>query len=321
MSTATAPVTVSELRMRPIGDQVWGKYIIMSLQKRRTKDGKEICNLRLGDRTGEIESVIWDGSLVSAAYESGKLIGAVGDVGQYNNRPQFIVRRFKLLEEDVTPYLPGPSAALENLKERFFTLWHKVEDPRLAALLNKVFTPEVQEAFFTTPGGRKIHHGYRGGLLEHSVNMGEMSLMVAAHYPALNRDLLLTGTLLHDIGKIREYSLKVVPEFTTPGKLLGHIVIGVQMVADAIQELRSDGIDFPKELDWMLQHMILSHHGEKEYGSPVLPMCPEALALHMIDNLDAKLFVFLDRTTEEGEDPLFSNYDPIFQQQFYKYRP
>ena len=112
MPNASHPVTVSELRMRPVGDQVWGKYLIMSLQKRRTKDGKEICNLRLGDRTGEIESVIWDGSLVSPAYESGKLIGAMGDVGQYNNRPQFIVRRFKLLDEDVTPYLPAPSAAL-----------------------------------------------------------------------------------------------------------------------------------------------------------------------------------------------------------------
>ena len=97
--------------------------------------------------------------------------------------------------------------------------------------------------------------------------------------------------------------------------------MGTTVVAAAIQELRSDGIDFPKELDWMLQHMILSHHGEKEYGSPVLPMCPEALALHMIDNLDAKLFVFLDRAAEEGDDPLFSSYDPIFQQQFYKYRP
>ena len=150
----------------------------------------------------------------------------------------------------------------------------------------------------------------------------QLAVAVAQHYPGLNADLLVTGALLHDIGKLREYQLKVVPEFTPEGKLLGHIVMGAQMVAEKIQELRAEGVDFPEELDWMLEHMILSHHGEREYGAPVLPMCPEALALHMIDNLDAKLFVFLDRSTrEEGEDPYFSNYDPIFQQQFFKYRP
>ena len=322
MGNDSRQMTVADIKSHRPGEQAGGKFVIMDLQKRHTKDGKEICNLRLGDRTGDIESVIWDGALVTPEYEIGKLIGAMGDIGHYNNRPQFIVRRFKILQEDVTPYLPGPSETIEKLKQRFHELCQTVQDERLSALLKKVFTPEVEEIFFTMPGGRKIHHGYRGGLLEHSVSMAELSVLVAEHYPKLNKDVLLTGTLLHDIGKIKEYEVKVIAQFTPPGKLLGHIVMGTRMVAEKIQELREEGMDFPEELDWMIQHMLLSHHGEMEYGSPVVPMCPEAYALHMIDNLDAKMFVFLERAeSADGDDPYFSSYDPIFQQQFFKYRP
>ena len=123
MGNNSAPLTVSEIRCHPVGEQAWGKYIILEIQKRRTKDGKEICNLRLGDRTGEIESVIWDGTQVSSDYEVGKLMGAVGDIGQYNNRPQFIVRRFKLLDEDVTPYW-----------QCFHLLWQESSEHQAASL-------------------------------------------------------------------------------------------------------------------------------------------------------------------------------------------
>lgn len=322
MALSKEALTIAEIRNHSTGDQVWGKFILMEVSHRRTKDGKEICNMRFGDKSGDIEAIVWDGTTVGEEFEEGKLVGVVANVGNYNNKPQLIVHRFKILDEDLEPYIPGPPDGIENLKERFWRIMESVKDERLLELLKRIFTADVTDLFFIMPGGRRIHHGYRGGLLEHSVSMAEMANMVARHYTKLNRDLLVTGALLHDIGKITEYEFKAMAAFTPPGKLMGHIVMGSRMVAEKIEEMRSIGIDFPQELDWMVQHILLSHHGELNFGSPVVPMCPEAFALHMIDNLDAKLFVFFSKIEDgEGEDPYFTSYDTFFQQQFFKYRP
>jgi 3'-5' exoribonuclease len=151
--------------------------------------------------------------------------------------------------------------------------------------------------------------------------VANLSLQLGTAYPWLNTDLLITGALLHDIGKLDEYRVKVVTEYTVEGKLLGHIMMGVERIGNAIAAVRSQGQDFPQELEWMIKHMILSHHGTTEFGSPVVPMFPEAFVLHMMDNLDAKMFVFNQKIkdTDDG-DEFFSNYDSFFQQQFFKYR-
>jgi 3'-5' exoribonuclease len=145
--------------------------------------------------------------------------------------------------------------------------------------------------------------------------------MAGSSYSGLNRDLLVVGAILHDIGKIAEYKIKITPEYTAEGRMIGHIVMGAETVSNGINSLRLSGQEFPTELEWMLKHMILSHHGMLEYGSPVKPLFPEALLLHMMDNLDAKMFIFNSKIAEdEGGDEYFTNYDGFFDQHFFKYR-
>ena len=313
------PVTIAQVKQKMTGEQIWGKYLILELSRRKTKDGHEIINLKLGDRTGDIEGMIWDGKQVGPEFEIGRVIGVVGDRGVYNNRPQMLVRRYKLVEEDAELYLAAPPVDISALAERLEGVIASVQDENLQRLLQAIFTPERKIAFQKAPGGRKIHHGYSGGLLEHSLSVAAMCELIASHYTWLNRDLLVSSALLHDVGKIEEYEIRLTPQYTIAGKLIGHIVMGTELLAKTVRELRESG-DFPENLSLMLQHILLSHHGTHEWGSPIIPVIPEAFALHLADNLDAKLFIFQNRIQEDNEDPFFSNYDVYFQQQFFKYR-
>jgi len=148
-----------------------------------------------------------------------------------------------------------------------------------------------------------------------------LAVKMAASYPHLNKDLLLFGALVHDIGKIVEYKNGAIPQYTMEGKLLGHIVIGSEFAGQQIGRLRAEGVNFPERLEWMIKHMILSHHGSMEFGSPVIPLFPEAFVLHVADNLDAKMYIFKNKIQEnDGDEEFFTNYDNFFAQQFFTYR-
>ncbi|HOQ08559.1 MAG TPA: HD domain-containing protein [Syntrophomonadaceae bacterium] len=315
------PFTIQELKSLPTGSQLWGKYLVLEKSQRKTKDGRDVINLKLGDATGEVDAVIWDNCQVSGPVEAGTLLGVLGDLGSYNNKLQLTAKRIKALDEDISPYLKKPDINIEVLIEKFNRLLAQIADPALSKLMEALFTPEVRKEFYEAAAAKKVHHNYPGGLLEHTVQVAELCLYTAPAYPLLNKDLLIAGALLHDIGKLDEYQTKVVTEYTVKGRLLGHIAMGVERVGIAIEEVRSQGQDFSRELEWMLKHMILSHHGTTEFGSPVVPMFPEAFVLHMMDNLDAKMFVYWHKIkdTEDG-DEYFSTYDNFFQQQFFKYR-
>lgn len=315
------PFTIQELKSLPTGSQLWGKYLVLEKNQRKTKDGRDVINLKLGDATGEVDAVVWDNCQVSGPVEAGTLLGVLGDLGSYNNKLQLTAKRIKALEEDISAYLKKPDIDINSLIAKFNQLLERIEDPALDKLMEAVFTPEVRKQFYEATAAKKVHHNYPGGLLEHTVQVAELCLHAAPSYPLLNTDLLITGALLHDIGKLDEYRTKIVTEYTVEGKLLGHITMGVERIGAAISAVRSQGQDFPQELEWMLKHMILSHHGTTEFGSPVVPMFPEAFVLHMMDNLDAKMFVYCHKIkdTEDG-DEFFSNYDSFFQQQFFKYR-
>lgn len=188
-------------------------------------------------------------------------------------------------------------------------------------LLQQIFQGELRETFLKAPAAKRVHHNYMGGLLEHSVTVARLCRHIGQVYPVLNQDLLLTGALLHDLGKIAEYKMKVIPEYTVSGRMLGHIVLGHEMLTEQINKMREETGYFPEDLEIMLKHLVLSHHGSLEYASPVIPLFPEALVLHMMDNLDAKVFVFFNRINEtEGDDPDFTPYDSLFAQQFFKHR-
>lgn len=315
------PYTVEELRNLDIGVQFWGKYLVLEVNRRKIKDGREIINLRLGDSTGEVDAIVWDSCKVIGQLQVGEVIGVLADIGFYNNRLQATAKRIKILEEETFPYLKKPDVDINIMIKRFARILESITDSYLQNLLQQIFTPETKNDFFRAPAAKKIHHNYCGGLLEHTLTVVELCLRVAKVYPLLNKDLLITGALLHDIGKLNEFKMKVVPEYTDEGRLIGHIVMGSELITAKINEIRANGGAFPDKLEWMLKHMILSHHGNLEFGSPIIPLFPEAFVLYMMDNLDAKIFVFKEKIDENSNsNDFFTNYDTLFGQNFYTYR-
>lgn len=315
------PVIIKEIKALTPGQQVWGKFLVLEKVHKKTKDGKDMYNLTIGDATGEMNAVVWENCAVAGPVEAGTVIGLLGDIGVFANRVQITAKRIKSLEEDPLPYLKAPAVSLDLLKQRFEEILALVRDVSMQKLLAHILTPEKKEKFYQTPAAKKIHHNYAGGLLEHTVTVADMCIQACQMYKNLNRDLLITGAILHDVGKMNEYAIKVAPEYTVSGRLIGHIVMGSEIITGTIAELRASGEIFPEELEWMLKHMILSHHGSLEFGSPVKPLFPEAMVLHIMDDLDARMFVYFNKINEdESEDPFFTLYDSFFAQNFFKYR-
>ncbi|NLG32888.1 MAG: HD domain-containing protein [Syntrophomonadaceae bacterium] len=313
------PYLVKELKTLQPGVQIWGKYLILEKVQRKTKDGREVINLTVCDSTGDIDAVIWDNCSISGNLQTGLVVGVLGDLGSYNNRLQITAKRVKILEENPDQYIKKPDLDIEKLWFKLNQLIESVSDAYMKELLTRVFSG-LNNQFGYAPAAKKIHHNYAGGLLEHTIAVANLLDKTAGLYPDTNRDLIITGALLHDIGKVVEYEIKLVPEYTVEGRLLGHIMLGAEIVGRHIEQMKKDGVDFPAKLEWMIKHMILSHHGSLEYGSPVIPVFPEAFLLHIMDNLDARMFVFKEKMAEySGEDDLFS-YDSLFHQYFFKYR-
>lgn len=311
---------LKEVKAMLPGRQVWGKYLLLDKVERRTRDGKAVMNLRLGDLSGDIDAVAWESCSITGPLEKGTVVGLLGDTSQYNGRMQITARRIKSLDEDPLAFQRSADD-WETLKHQFEQLLNSITDPYLKPLLDRVYSGQVREAFLRAPAARRIHHQYTGGLLEHTVTVARLCLDAVRIYADLNRDLVLAGALLHDIGKIEELSMKAAAEYTVAGRLLGHIYIGSELLSVTISNLRQEGSHFPLELELMLKHMILSHHGLLEFGSPVKPLFPEALLLHTMDNLDAKMHIFAGRIKDAEESPEdFTPYDSMFDQHYYKHR-
>ncbi len=315
------PYLIKELKSLASGAQLWGKYLILEKTQRKTKDGREIVELKIGDQTGEISVIVWDSCQVNGKLENGAVIGLLGDMGMYNNRMQITAKRIKVLDDDPQIYLRSPGISIEKLVQDFDEVQDSIKNPFLREVLQRIFTPVMKERFCKAPAAKKIHHNYCGGLIEHTLAVAALCKQASAIYEKLNLDLLISGALLHDIGKIFEYEIKVSPQYTTEGRLLGHIILGCEILSSTIAEMKSEGMIIPAELEWMLKHMLVSHHGALEFGSPVIPLFPEAFVLNMMDNLDAKMFVFQTKIDEnEGDEDFFSNYDNFFGQHFFTYR-
>ena len=312
-----------EIRACSPGQQVAGKFLVLDKVYRKTKDGKDMYNLKLADASGEIDSVVWDNCNVTGQLETGAVIGVLGDLGSFSGKMQITAKRIKVLEEEPSDYIKQ-AENIVAIKAHFAELVDSIGDPYLKPLIEQIFNPTTRDTFFRAPAAKRVHHNYPGGLLEHTCWVADLCLKIAASYPAVNRDLLLTGALLHDIGKIVEYKTGVSPQYTMEGKLLGLIVIVCDMLSQQIAILRINGLDFPERLEWMVKHMILSHHGSLEFGSPVIPLFPEAFLLHVTDNMDAKMYIFNTKIQDnDGDEEFFTNYDSFFAQQFftYKYNP
>lgn len=278
---------VSELEPNQL---ILGVFLVQHKEIRQKKTGEPYLSLTLADRTGDLDAKMWDNvPEVMDTFDRDCFLKVKGMVQLFQNKPQLTVYRLQRLAEseiDIADFLP---ASRRNRDEMFAELkgWiAAMSNPHLKALLETIFADEaVALAYRTAPAAKSIHHGWIGGLIEHVLSVCQLAKVTAAHYPDVDFDLLLTGVILHDIGKIHELTYARSLGYSTQGQLIGHISIGVRMVGDALRALPG----FPPLLRDLVEHMILSHHGSLEFGSPKVPMFLEAMLLHQIDNLDSKM--------------------------------
>ena len=279
-------------------DPVSQVFLAAQKQLRPNKNGNLYLQVDLTDRTGAIAARMWNATDADfRGFEDGDFVHVEGTTQIYQGGLQLIATSIcKAREEevDMADFMPLAPVELDKLAVRLAELLRGVKDPHLRNLADCFLADDAFMAKFTkAPAGIKNHHAYPGGLLEHVVNVMEVGKLIAPRYPALDADLLLLGVLVHDMGKIEELSYEKSFAYTDEGQLIGHIVQGVSMFEAKVRETEElSGEEFPAELALRLKHMIVSHHGEYEFGSPKLPMTLEAVALHYLDNLDAKLHNF-----------------------------
>jgi 3'-5' exoribonuclease len=285
-----------------------GFFLVLAKQQRTTKNNKAYLNLILGDKTGQLEGRVWEISdpRIAKDFEKGDIVKARGCASRFDDRLQMKIDQLRVAlpseveKSDLLPSTTYDVAALWSQLEGFVASF---TNPDLKLLLTTMLAdPALAQAYREAPAAKQLHHAWLGGLLEHVISLLTLATRVAPHYPLLDRDLLLTGVILHDLGKIRELSWEVGFDYTLEGTLLGHIQIG-----SAIAERAMDSLpNFPRKLKTLVLHMILSHHGKLEFGSPKLPMIPEALVLNFLDDLDAKMQAMsseFDKSIREGKGP------------------
>jgi 3'-5' exoribonuclease len=266
-------------------------FLVLSKQQRSTKANKPYLNLSLGDKTGQIEARVWDPTdpRIAKDFNQGDIVKVRGTATRFEERCQMKIDQLRLAaphEVDKADLLPATTSDVGQMWAQLEATIDGFANPDLKRLLKVLVADSaIAQAYREAPAARQLHHAWLGGLLEHVISLLGLAESVAAHYPMLDRDLLLTGVILHDIGKIRELTWDVGFDYSVEGILLGHIQMGVDLVEKTITALP----DFPERLRALVIHMILSHHGKLEFGSPKLPMIPEALALNFVDDLDAKM--------------------------------
>ena len=285
-----------------------GYFLVLGKQTATTKTNKPYLNLILGDNTGQLEARVWDPTdpRIAKDFAKGDIVKARGSASRYNDRLQMKVDQLRLAqagEVDKADMLPSTKQDVATLWNALRGFVESVANPDLKRLLTTLLDqPALAEAYREAPAAKQLHHAWLGGLLEHVVSLCTLADRVAPHYPLIDRDLLVTGVILHDIGKVRELSWEVGFEYTVEGTLLGHIQMGVALAEKTIDSLPN----FPPKLKTLVLHMILSHHGKLEFGSPKLPMIPEALVLNFLDDLDAKMQAVqgeFDKCIREGKGP------------------
>ena len=281
------------------GDTVEEIYLLAEKQLRANRNADLYLLANLRDSSGTMVGLMWNVTEESLAdISTGDFVRVRGKVQLYQGGLQMIIAGISPVpSEGLNPadFHPGASEDIEALKEQLETSLRGIKDPHLAALAEAFLVDTaLMQQFASSPAGIKAHHAYPGGLIEHVVNMTHVAEQIAPLYPDIDLDLLRLGVLMHDFGKVRELNADVALTYTDEGQLLGHMNIGIEILNEKlVQASQMSNLEFPDEMVWRLKHMILSHHGQYEFGSPRLPMTPEAVALHYIDNLDAKLHEFV----------------------------
>lgn len=297
------------------GDRVFDIYLCKHKQSAVTKNGKSYDNVILQDKTGTIDAKVWDPNNPGIGeFDTLDYIEVYGDITSFQGALQVNVKRIRKCQEgeyDPADYLPVSSKNIDEMFAELLGIIKSIQNPYYKKLLELFFVEDADFAktFRTSSAAKRIHHGFVGGLLEHTLSVTKLCDYYCSNYPILKRDLLLTAAICHDMGKVREISLFPENDYTDDGQLLGHIVMGAQMVAERAVKIQG----FPHQLLTQLQHCILAHQGKLEFGSPKTPALIEAMALYYADDTDAKLETFKEILENAGDTNEWLGYNRLFE--------
>lgn len=297
------------------GDRISNIYLCKHKQAAVTKNGKPYENVILQDKTGCMDAKIWDpNSQGIDDFDVLDYIDVVGDVTTFAGALQVNIKRVRKTREgeyDPADYLPVSENSTDDMYGKLLAYIKSVKNTWLSQLLEKLFVEDTEfiKSFQNHSAAKTVHHGFVGGLLEHTLGVARLCDFYAATYPLLNRDVLLAAALCHDIGKTRELSEFPLNDYTDDGQLLGHIMIGAEMIHDKVKEIPG----FPSVLESELKHCILAHHGELEFGSPKKPAMAEAVALNLADNTDARMETLTEVFASAGQKKEWLGYNRLFE--------
>ncbi len=290
-------------------------FLVHSKEVRQKKTGEIYLSLMLGDRTGELDAKMWDNvQEVLDSFDRDDFVKVKGLIQIFHNRPQLTIHKLRRMDDsevDFGDYFPASRRDPEEMWRELRGIVAGMQNPHLKGLVEAMLDdPEIALRFRRAPAAKQIHHAFLGGLIEHVLSLCGLARMTAAHYPHVDYDLLLTGVVLHDIGKIYELHYERGFSYSSEGQLLGHIQIAIRMVGDKLRNLPQ----FPEGLRSLVEHMILSHHGQLEFGSPKLPEFPEALLLHYLDDMDSKMECMRALIENDRQvDGCFTSYHPALE--------
>jgi 3'-5' exoribonuclease len=286
------------------GQTVTDFFAVAQKQFSRKRDGAAYLSLRLTDRTGQCEAKMWDNFDTCAdTFQAGDVVKVQVEVSSYSGRSQLTIKKLRKASEEeysLADFQPHTSLSIDGLWGRLNGFVDTFTDPFLQQLVRSFLDDqEIASLLRSAPAAKYLHHAWIGGLLEHIVSLLGLCDRVTPHYPQVHRDLVMTGAILHDIGKLEELRWSLSFDYTLEGQMLGHITLGIAMIEKKIAAIPG----FPPRLRLLVEHMVLSHHGKYEFGSPKLPMTPEAILFHYLDDLDAKMYSVrteLDRSAQQG---------------------
>jgi 3'-5' exoribonuclease len=278
---------VRELKPNEIATAV---FLVHTKEIRQKRTGEPYLSMLLADRSGEVDAKMWDNvAEVMDTFDRDDFVKVKGLFQLYNNRPQFTVHKIRVVQDrevDLADFFPASARDAEEMFAELRGIVAAVVNPLLRRLLDAFLDdPEIAVRYKSAPAAKTIHHAFRGGLLEHVLSLCGLAKLTASHYRTVDLDLLIAGAVLHDIGKIHELSFERGFSYTAEGQLLGHIAIAIRMLSDKLRAFP----EFPPELRNLVEHLVLSHHGCLEFGSPKVPVFPEALLLHYLDDMDSKM--------------------------------
>lgn len=302
---------INELRE---GEMLSETYLCKSKQSLKTKAGKSYYSLLLQDKTGTLDAKVWELSNGIENFDSMDYIHIEGQITSFQNTLQLNIKRVRKSQEgeyDPSDFVPTTTKNIDEMYNEILTIISKMTNPYLSKLVNSFFVEDKEfvKAFKYHSAAKTVHHGFVGGLVEHTLGVTKLCEYMAANYPLINRDLLISAALFHDLGKLDEISTFPENDYTDDGQLLGHIYIGTEKVGARIRTIPN----FPKSLENELKHCILSHHGELEYGSPKKPALIEAVALTYADNTDAKLQTMTEILNGADDKSEWLGYNKFFE--------